>query len=107
MCQEKNISPAGITQICEKLGEIALVAYPNSGEEWDATARDWVAKTGFRGDAGVIEFGKMAKGWYGAGATIIGGCCRTTPAHITSMNTFLTGRQAEPESVDEAEGIVS
>ncbi|CAM9979751.1 unnamed protein product, partial [Sphacelaria rigidula] len=72
--------------------EIALVAYPNSGEEWDAKAREWVQDTGFRGDRGALDFGRMSQDWFAAGATVLGGCCRTTPAHIQEMNEVLVSR---------------
>jgi homocysteine S-methyltransferase len=53
-----------------------IVVYPNSGEGWDAAARCW---TGSGDPAG---FGAMAAGWFSSGAQIVGGCCRTRPAHI-------------------------
>jgi homocysteine S-methyltransferase len=52
-----------------------LIVYPNSGEGWDARDHRWT------GDAldehGIFE---LAEGWMRQGASIIGGCCRTTPA---------------------------
>ncbi|HEX5138514.1 MAG TPA: homocysteine S-methyltransferase [Planctomycetota bacterium] len=60
-----------------------IVAYPNSGEHWDAARRRW---TGTR-DPG--EFAKMALRWRDAGATILGGCCRTGPAHIRALRARL------------------
>lgn len=56
-----------------------LLVYPNRGEGWDAVAHCWI------GGSGVTEFGEMARRWYGAGARLIGGCCRTTPADIAAM----------------------
>jgi homocysteine S-methyltransferase len=56
-----------------------LLAYPNRGEGWDPVAHCWI------GGSGVEEFGELALRWYGAGARLIGGCCRTTPAHIQAM----------------------
>lgn len=53
------------------------IAYPNSGEHWDAAARAW------RGDGGVPT--ALAKAWIAAGARLVGGCCRTTPAHIAAL----------------------
>jgi homocysteine S-methyltransferase len=53
-----------------------VVVYPNSGEGWDATARCWTGK----GDP--ASFGTLAADWFRAGAQIVGGCCRTRPAHI-------------------------
>lgn len=53
-----------------------VFVYPNSGELWDGASRSWY------GDASVNDFGKLARNWYAAGAQAVGGCCRTTPAHI-------------------------
>lgn len=53
-----------------------LLCYPNSGERWDAAARCWVEGTG------VTDFAEPARRWREAGASLIGGCCRTTPADI-------------------------
>lgn len=57
----------------------ALLCYPNSGETWDAAARCWVESSG------VTDFAEPARRWYAAGAELIGGCCRTTPADITAI----------------------
>lgn len=60
-----------------------LVAYPNSGEPWDAAGRCW---TGGRDAAeGAANWTALAREWQRAGAQIIGGCCRTTPAHIRAV----------------------
>ena len=53
-----------------------IVVYPNSGEGWDAEARHW---TGTVNPAG---FTSQASEWFALGAQIVGGCCRTRPAHI-------------------------
>jgi homocysteine S-methyltransferase len=56
-----------------------VVVYPNSGEGWDAASRCWT------GSGDPTDFGKMAAQWYTAGAQIVGGCCRTRPAHISKV----------------------
>lgn len=56
-----------------------VLVYPNSGERWDAEARCW---TGSNDPAG---FAEMAASWYAASAQIVGGCCRTRPAHIREV----------------------
>lgn len=53
------------------------VAYPNSGETWDAGGRRWT------GDA--ADTTSLASGWLTAGATYIGGCCRVGPADIRAL----------------------
>ncbi|HEX9164729.1 MAG TPA: homocysteine S-methyltransferase [Gemmatimonadales bacterium] len=65
-----------------------LVAYPNSGEAWDATRRCWVGAGGF--DPAV-----EGPRWYAAGARLIGGCCRTTPETIRSLRAALAPPVAE------------
>lgn len=56
-----------------------VLVYPNSGEGWDAAARSWTGKTD------PSEFGAGAMEWFAAGAEIVGGCCRTRPAHIQEV----------------------
>ena len=56
-----------------------LVVYPNSGESWDAANHCWLP------GAGVTDFAEPARLWYNAGARLIGGCCRTTPADIRTI----------------------
>lgn len=63
--------------------EKPIVVYPNSGERWDAARRCW---TGTR-DPG--EFAEAAVRWRDAGASIIGGCCRTGPAHVRALRARL------------------
>jgi homocysteine S-methyltransferase len=53
-----------------------LLAYPNSGETYDATKNDW------DGNPVYGSFGEEAREWYNAGARLIGGCCRSTPEDI-------------------------
>ncbi|MEJ2257910.1 MAG: homocysteine S-methyltransferase [Woeseiaceae bacterium] len=57
-----------------------LVAYPNSGETWDAAAQCW------RGEAcDAMDVGA----WYRRGARLIGGCCRTGAEDIATMRRSL------------------
>ena len=62
-----------------------LLAYPNSGERWDAAAKCWVEGS----DAD--DFAAAAVLWHTAGARLIGGCCRTTPADIDAIRAGLMG----------------
>ena len=56
-----------------------ILVYPNSGERWDTAARCWI------GTSDPVEFGREAAEWFAAGAQMIGGCCRTRPAHIREV----------------------
>ena len=56
-----------------------LLTYPNSGERWDAANQCWLP------GSGVADFAAAAQRWHAAGARLIGGCCRTTPADIAAL----------------------
>ena len=53
-----------------------IIVYPNSGEGWDADHRCWTGASDPR------AYGEESKEWFAAGAQVIGGCCRTRPAHV-------------------------
>ncbi|MEU7512711.1 homocysteine S-methyltransferase [Streptomyces sp. NPDC042898] len=58
------------------------VVYPNSGERWDAGGRGW------RG--GVTFDPSRATAWAGAGARLVGGCCRVGPPAIAAVARALS-----------------
>lgn len=60
-----------------------ILAYPNSGERYDATRKRW------NGESSCTDFSTQARDWYASGARVIGGCCRTTPDHIRELATTL------------------
>jgi homocysteine S-methyltransferase len=62
---------------------LPIVVYPNSGEGWDAAARRWIPSAGADVDAA------SAVAWQARGATLIGGCCRVTPAQIAAVSAAL------------------
>jgi homocysteine S-methyltransferase len=62
-----------------------LVAYPNSGERYDAAGRTWL------GPSDPADWGELARRWRGAGARLMGGCCRTGPAHVRALRAALSG----------------
>lgn len=57
-----------------------IVVYPNSGEKYDATTKDWKGPC--------MSFYSYVKEWYDEGARLIGGCCRTTPDDINGIATL-------------------
>lgn len=63
--------------------EKPLLAYPNSGEIWDAGSHCWLP------GHEKLSFGEMAKQWYAAGARLIGGCCRTGPEDVEQIRANL------------------
>ncbi|MGY1689788.1 homocysteine S-methyltransferase [Geodermatophilus sp. SYSU D01105] len=58
-----------------------LVAYPNSGEGWDAHARRWTGTPG----VDPAEVGA----WVAAGARLVGGCCRVRPEDVARLAAAL------------------
>lgn len=61
-----------------------IVVYPNTGELYDSHTKTWHGE----GEA----FERYANSWYQAGARIIGGCCRTTPAIIGRLSNVYSSR---------------
>ncbi|XMN05837.1 homocysteine S-methyltransferase [Streptomyces griseobrunneus] len=57
------------------------VVYPNSGEGWDAGGREWTGRSTF--DPGRV------RAWTGAGARLVGGCCRVGPDRIKELAGLL------------------
>jgi homocysteine S-methyltransferase len=54
-----------------------LVAYPNSGQGWDAERRTWTGESAF--DPGDVA------GWLHADVRLVGGCCRVGPTDIAAV----------------------
>ena len=63
------------------LTALPLVVYPNSGEHYDAQSKTWHT----HGEA-CKTLADYLPQWRAAGARLIGGCCRTTPADIAELN---------------------
>ncbi|WP_108250848.1 homocysteine S-methyltransferase [Planctomonas deserti] len=64
-------------EAAERAGVSRRIAYPNSGETWDAGARRWSGEPRY-GDA-------LLDAWLAAGVGAVGGCCRVMPAHIAHI----------------------
>jgi homocysteine S-methyltransferase len=60
-----------------------LVAYPNSGQGWDAVRRRWTGESAY--DAGAVSR------WLDAGVRLVGGCCRVGPDDITRVAAVVSG----------------
>lgn len=78
--------PKFITALIDELRSASgkpVIVYPNSGEGWDADHRCWT------GSSDPAEYGDQANAWRAAGAQIIGGCCRTRPAHIRQVANLI------------------
>lgn len=76
------IAPALCTPALQHLATLTrlpLVAYPNSGERYDAADKRWDGGGDACGVASHVD------AWRAAGARLIGGCCRTTPRTIAQL----------------------
>lgn len=62
----------------------AIVVYPNSGEVWDGPTRRW------HGACSPRTLADFAPQWVNAGASLVGGCCRTGPREIVALDETLS-----------------
>ena len=74
-CAPRDVALAA--DIAARVTGKPVVVYPNSGERWDATARQWNGTPLFSPE--------LVQVWRAAGATLIGGCCRVGPAGISAL----------------------
>ncbi len=77
-----------LVRIAASVTDLPIVAYPNRGAFWDGVRRVWVdpPRQDMRPTLRPAE-------WREAGAKLIGGCCGTGPAEISSIASAL-GRAA-------------
>ena len=61
-----------------------VIAYPNSGEDWNSSRRRWVGASRFSPDD--------AAQWITEGARIVGGCCRVGPSEIAALALAISAR---------------
>ena len=79
-CRPEDVTPA--IKVASAVTGKPVVAYPNSGEGWDAAAGRWCGPATFSA-ARVGE-------WIDAGARLIGGCCRVGPDQIAALRHALS-----------------
>lgn len=85
-CDPRDVAAAVAT--ARETGGKPVVAYPNSGEAWDAARRAWT---------GTARFSPAAVGdWVAAGARLVGGCCRVGPAAIAALTARRPDRSPTP-----------
>ncbi|KAH7661486.1 homocysteine S-methyltransferase protein [Dioscorea alata] len=84
----------GLILLIQKVTQKPILIYPNSGETYDASKKEWVASTGVS-DEGFVSY---IKKWQEAGASLIGGCCRTTPDTIRAISRTLFQEYGTPET---------
>lgn len=87
-----NCLPAKETlEKIEQLADLGVPfgAYANAGDERDGYGR------GAEPEVAAQRYAELARRWVDAGATIVGGCCGTGPAHIALLAS-LSAPQAHP-----------
>ncbi len=77
-CTPPHLLPSLIRNI-RTVTQKPIAVYPNSGEVYDPSTKTW------RGTSEEGGFALASQSWYEAGARLIGGCCRTTPADIAQV----------------------
>lgn len=88
------VDPALVTALVRTITPATgkpIVVYPNSGEVWNARAHCW--------EGTATRFTTRVDEWIDAGASWLGGCCRTTPEDIRRVREIVDGRTtlAAPE----------
>ncbi len=63
-----------------------IIVYPNNGDIYNPVDKSWQTNPNAR------SFAALAPEWQAAGASIIGGCCRSTPADIAGMAAALAAQ---------------
>jgi homocysteine S-methyltransferase len=82
-CTAPRFVPELIDRVREAAPAKAVIAYPNSGETFDPQRRGWT------GTSDPLDYAVAAREWHRRGASIVGGCCRTRPAHIRAIREAL------------------
>lgn len=69
----------GLIREIRRASDKPVVVYGDSGEQYDPAEKVW------HGRETAPCYADWASKWYAAGARILGGCCRTTPADIAAI----------------------
>ncbi len=85
-CTPPQFAPELIRELCRAVPGKHVMAYPNSGETYNASDGSW------SGTVTPLECSDAAREWVAAGAKIVGGCWRMGPEHIRIMASVL-GKQ--------------
>ena len=78
----EKVTPA--LEVLSKLTNKPLIVYPNSGEQYDPTTKQWHKNHDHN-----CTFANQLDVWINLGAKLIGGCCQTTPDDIVEIHQLL------------------
>jgi len=82
-------APRHVAQLLRRMRDETgkpLIAYPNAGQNYDASSKRWVGAH--------APFALQAAQWVRSGARLIGGCCGTSPEDIAALRAVLTSERA-------------
>jgi homocysteine S-methyltransferase len=79
---------SGLMDAIRETSRKRVIVYPNSGEHWDASRRDWSP------GSELPDFVDLAATWAAKGAWAVGGCCRIGPETIGRLALRLRGDQS-------------
>ncbi|WP_116111752.1 homocysteine S-methyltransferase [Amycolatopsis ruanii] len=85
-CDPRDVAVAA--RIAREASGKPVIAYPNSGETWDARARRWTGQARFSPEA--------VRDWLAAGVEYVGGCCRVRPDDIAALAAVVTPGGGSP-----------
>uniref|UniRef100_A0A2N9F4M8 Hcy-binding domain-containing protein n=1 Tax=Fagus sylvatica TaxID=28930 RepID=A0A2N9F4M8_FAGSY len=78
----------GLVTSIRKATSKPILIYPNSGETYDGQTKQWVKSSGTVDE----DFVSYIVKWREAGASLFGGCCRTTPKTIRGIARELSDK---------------
>lgn len=73
-----------LIEIARQRTSKSIVVYPNRGGVWNESTRRWETPI----DA--LDWGSAGRRWTSAGASVVGGCCRTTPDDVRALRASLS-----------------
>lgn len=69
----------GLVKVINSVTDKPIVVYPNNGDTYDPKSKTWQTNPHAK------SFSELVPKWQAAGASMIGGCCRTTPDDIREV----------------------
>lgn len=86
-CSPPESITAAIPELVSWVGSVRVGGYANGFEQIPAnwTIHDGISALGQRRDLDPENYAVHVQRWITAGATIVGGCCETGPAHIQTI----------------------
>jgi len=80
-CDPHDVAQAA--RIAREVSGKPVIAYPNSGQRWDARTRRWSGPSRFT----------PARDWLPDGIDYVGGCCRVRPGDIAALAAAVTAQR--------------